>query len=84
MNLQVGSPDTDSSLDVLSPVPGTGFWDPDIALVSLHKGEEGLGFSILDFAVSLTTCSICGDRSKILAPQFNFPRTPTTRGSGSF
>ena len=52
LGLQVGSPDTDSSLDALSPVPGTGFWDPDISLVSLHKGEEGLGFSILDFAVS--------------------------------
>lgn len=51
-SVQVGSPDTDSSTGVLSPVPGTGFWEPDISLVTLHKGEEGLGFSILDFAVS--------------------------------
>lgn len=51
-SVQVGSPDTDSSMGVLSPVPGTGFWEPDITQVVLHKGEEGLGFSILDFAVS--------------------------------
>ena len=51
--MQVVSPDTDSSLSVLSPVPGTGFWEPDVAQVTLLKGEEeGLGFSILDFAVS--------------------------------
>lgn len=51
-SVQVGSPDTDSSMGVLSPVPGTGFWEPDITEITLHKGEEGLGFSILDFAVS--------------------------------
>ena len=51
--IQVRSPGSDSSLSVLSPVPGTGFWEQDIATIQLHKGDEGLGFSILDFAVSL-------------------------------
>lgn len=78
----MGSLDTDSSLGVLSPVPGTGFWEPDLAQVALLKGEEGLGFSILDFAVSGFHIVL----SKFISP-FNFPllpRTPTRRASGLF
>lgn len=43
----------DSSAGVLSPVPGSGLWDNEIIEVELHREKEGLGFSILDFAVSL-------------------------------
>ena len=53
---QVPSPDSlqesDSSGSVLSPVPGSTIWEADINEIDLLKGEEGLGFSILDFAVS--------------------------------
>ena len=53
---QVQSPDSmqesDSSGSVLSPVPGSTIWESDICEVDLLKGEDGLGFSILDFAVS--------------------------------
>ena len=53
---QVHSPDSmpgsDSSSGVLSPVPGSKLWEPDVTVIDLLKGEEGLGFSILDFAVS--------------------------------
>ena len=54
---QVHSPDSmqgsDSGSSVLSPVPGSKLWEPDITVIDLLKGEDGLGFSILDFAVSL-------------------------------
>ena len=53
---QVHSPDSiqgsDSSSGVLSPVPGSKLWEPDVTMIDFLKGEEGLGFSILDFAVS--------------------------------
>ena len=53
---QVQSPDSmqgsDSSTSVLSPVPGSTLWEADLNEIDLVKGEEGLGFSILDFAVS--------------------------------
>ena len=53
---QVHSPDSmqgsDSSSGVLSPVPGSKLWEPDVTVIDLLKGEDGLGFSILDFAVS--------------------------------
>lgn len=53
---QVHSPDSmhgsDSSSGVLSPVPGSKLWEPDVTMIDLLKGEDGLGFSILDFAVS--------------------------------
>ena len=52
----VQSPDSmqesDSSASVLSPVPGSTIWEAEINEIDLVKGEEGLGFSILDFAVS--------------------------------
>ena len=67
MYVQVGSPDTDSSLSVLSPVPGTGFWEQDVTRIQLHKGDEGLGFSILDFAVSYKF-SLEGEPLMILVP----------------
>ena len=58
--LYIHSPDsardsfaTDSSTSALSPVPGSGFWESEISEIDLEKGEEGLGFSILDFTVSL-------------------------------
>ena len=53
---QVQSPDSmqesDSSGSVLSPVPGSTMWESDIHDIDLLKEEGGLGFSILDFAVS--------------------------------
>ena len=42
----------DSSAGILSPVPGSGLWEIDAIEVELQRGNEGLGFSILDFAVS--------------------------------
>ena len=44
---------TDSSTGILSPVPGSGLWESEITEIELPKGDKGLGFSILDFAVSL-------------------------------
>jgi len=41
---------TDSSASILSPVPGSGFWESEVSEIDLVKGDEGLGFSILDFA----------------------------------
>ena len=45
-------PESDSSMGMLSPVPGSTSWEVDLAEVELVKGNEGLGFSLLDFAVS--------------------------------
>ena len=42
----------DSSACVLSPVPGSGLWESGVVDVELQRGNDGLGFSILDFAVS--------------------------------
>lgn len=41
----------DSTTSALSPVPGS-VWETEVSEVQLVKGEHGLGFSILDFAVS--------------------------------
>ena len=41
----------DSSTSVLSPVPGS-VWETEATEIELVKGVDGLGFSILDFAVS--------------------------------
>ena len=48
------SPDSihDSDSSLLSPVPGPTLWESEMSVVELVKGNEGLGFSILDFAVS--------------------------------
>lgn len=43
--------DSDSSVGVLSPVPGSTRWESDLSEIELVKGSEGLGFSLLDFAV---------------------------------
>ena len=40
-----------SSAGVLSPVPGSTSWELDMSEIELLKGKEGLGFSLLDFAV---------------------------------
>ena len=42
----------DSYSSIISPVPGIGLWESDVTEIDLPKGKEGLGFSILDFAVS--------------------------------
>ena len=41
-----------SSGGILSPVPGSGLWESEGIEVELQRGGEGLGFCILDFAVS--------------------------------
>ncbi len=48
------SPDSilDSDSSLLSPVPGSTLWEDELSEVILEKGNQGLGFSILDFAVS--------------------------------
>lgn len=49
------SPDsggTESSTSMLSPVPGSGMWESEVTVIDLEKGSHGLGFSLLDFAVS--------------------------------
>ncbi len=48
------SPDSilDSDSSLLSPVPGSTLWEDELSEVVLEKGNQGLGFSILDFAVS--------------------------------
>lgn len=49
------SPDSggrDSSASMLSPVPGSGLWESEVVEIDLEKGSHGLGFSLLDFAVS--------------------------------
>ncbi len=43
---------TASVNEVLSPVPGSTSWESDLSEIDLIKGQEGLGFSLLDFAVS--------------------------------
>jgi len=37
----------------LEPLSGIAMWGGDIVTVELYKGERGLGFSILDYQVSL-------------------------------
>ncbi len=37
--------------EVLSPIPGSTSWESDLSEIELFKGEEGLGFSLLDFDV---------------------------------
>ena len=53
---RVQSPDSvqesDSTISDLSPVPGSALWEADIDEIDLVKGEEGFGFTILDYAVS--------------------------------
>ena len=44
-------PESDSSVGMLSPVPGSTSWESNLAEIELVKGNEGLGFSLLDFAV---------------------------------
>jgi hypothetical protein len=44
---------SDGSMGMLSPVPGSTSWESDLSEVELVKGSEGLGFSLLDFAVSV-------------------------------
>ena len=41
-----------STSTALSPVPGSA-WENSVTVIKLIKGREGLGFSILNFAVSL-------------------------------
>ena len=59
---EVQSPDSDlqqgseSSGGMLSPVPGSTSWEPDLSEIELVKSQEGLGFSLLDFAVSACCC----------------------------
>ncbi len=50
----LASPDSilDSDSSLLSPVPGSTLWEDEESVVVLDKGSQGLGFSILDFAVS--------------------------------
>lgn len=50
----LASPDSilDSDSSLLSPVPGSTLWEDEESVVVLNKGGQGLGFSILDFAVS--------------------------------
>ena len=43
---------SDSSGSVLSPVPGPGLWETEITKIDFVKGPQGLGFSVLDYAVS--------------------------------
>ena len=45
------SQDSDSSPDVLSPVPRSTSWESDISEIELVKGNKGLGFSLLDYPV---------------------------------
>lgn len=45
-------PESDSSVGILSPVPGSTSWESNLSEIELVKGNEGLGFSLLDFAVS--------------------------------
>ena len=47
---------SDSSVGMLSPMPGSTSWESDLSEIGLMKGQEGLGFSLLDFAVSCTVC----------------------------
>ena len=47
----------DGSAEVLSPVPGSGLWENEVVEVELPRGDEGLGFSILDFSVSTQLCT---------------------------
>ena len=51
-NLQSPESILDSDSSLLSPVPGSTLWEDEITEVALVKGNQGLGFSILDFAVS--------------------------------
>lgn len=44
---------SDGSVGMLSPVPGSTSWESDLSEIELVKGAEGLGFSLLDFAVSV-------------------------------
>lgn len=44
---------SDSSAGMLSPVPGSTSWESELSEILLVKGTEGLGFSLLDFAVSV-------------------------------
>ena len=41
-----------STSTALSPVPGSA-WETNVTSIKLIKGREGLGFSILNFSVSL-------------------------------
>lgn len=49
---------SDGSVGMTSPVPGSTSWESDLSEIELVKGTEGLGFSLLDFAVSDT--GVCG------------------------
>ena len=44
---------SDGSVGMMSPVPGSTSWESDLSEIELVKGAEGLGFSLLDFAVSV-------------------------------
>ena len=49
-HLQPQQPETEG---MLSPVPGSTSWETELSEIELVKGSQGLGFSLLDFAVSV-------------------------------
>ena len=84
----VQSPDSmqesDSSISVLSPVPGSTIWEAVIDEIDLVKGEEGLGFSILDFVVSSLSLAYVPSKEYLRSHTYMVPYKVSLKGIFSY